>query len=197
MCCPFVQESLGDVTWLGALYTPGTWLQPTLNLTNAASAQQLGSQPPIWSTFLSSILQFLINDGAVQVPCFSGIFSHSLLFAAKWSKLECRKSLHIVSLDSCDVSVEHLENLLSNKPIRIISHWPIRIVSHTNQSRETTITYQKLHASIISSRFGLFQINLNFFHNALFLSHNVVAWKLLFILFYFFFYSQKEALSSI
>ena len=96
----------------------------------------------------------------------------------------------IVSLDSCDLSFEHLENLLSNKPIRI--------VSHTNQSRETTITYQKLHASIISSRFGLFQINLNFFHNALFLSHNVVVWKLLFFeLTYFFFYSQKEALSSI
>ena len=97
----------------------------------------------------------------------------------------------IVSLDSCDLSFEHLENP-SNKPIRIISHWPIRIVSQTNQSRETTITYQKLHASIISSRFGLFQINLNFFHNAPFLSHNVLALKLLFILFYFFFFTLRR-----
>ena len=112
---------MGDVTRLGALYTPGTWLQPTLNLTNAASAQQLGSQPPIWSTFLSSILQFLINDGAVQVPCFSGIF-HSLSFYPVLMVQVGVQEKPIVSLDSCDLSFEHLENLLSNKPIRIISH---------------------------------------------------------------------------
>ena len=122
MCCPFVQESLGDVTRLGALYTLGTWLQPTLNLTNAASAQQLGSQPPIWSTFLSSILQFQINDGVVQVPCFSGIFSHSLLFATIWSKLECRKSL----LSSPWIVVMY--------PLSIL-----RIFSQTNQS-ESSLT---------------------------------------------------------
>ena len=112
---------MGDVTRLGALYTPGTWLQPTLNLTNAASAQQLGSQPPIWSTFLSSILQFLINDGAFQVPCFSGIF-HSLSFYPVLMVQVGVQEKPIVSLNSCDLSFEHLENLLSNKPIRIISH---------------------------------------------------------------------------
>ena len=98
-------------------------------------------------------------------------FFHSLSFSQPNDPMWVQEK-PIVSLDSCDLSFEHLENIISNKPIRV--------VSHTNQSRETTIAYQKLHASIISSRFGLFQINLNFFHNALFLSHNVVAWKLLF-----------------